>query len=235
MEEMTRAIERFLTLDYGCGWGDGSGYGSCDGWGYGRGDGSGYGRGDGSGYGRGDGSGYGRGDGSGCGWGDGSGYGSGDGLKSFNKNKVYYIDSVPTVLEKVHLNLAKGYTINADLTTNECYVAKGNNLFAHGATPSDAIKALQDKIFENMDDEEKIDTFVAEFNLYDKYPAKTFYEWHHKLTGSCEFGRNSFIKNHGIDLENGMYSVKEFIEKTRNDFGGDIIRQLEKKYESEGE
>ena len=198
MEEMTRAIERFLTLNYGCGSGDGSG--------------------DGSGYGSGYGLGYGSGDGSG----DGSGYG----LKSFNKNKVYYIDSVPTVLEKVHLNLAKGYTINADLTTNECYVAKGNNLFAHGATPSDAIKALQDK---------KIDTFVAEFNLYDKYPAKTFYEWHHKLTGSCEFGRNSFIKNHGIDLENGMYSVKEFIEKTRNDFGGDIIRQLEEKYESEGE
>ena len=209
MEEMTRAIERFLTLDYGCGRGDGSG----DGWGYGSDDGWG----DGSDDGRGDGSGYGRGD------------GRGDGLKSFNKNKVYYIDSVPTVLEKVHLNLAKGYTINADLTTNECYVAKGNNLFAHGATPSDAIKALQDKIFENMDDEEKIDTFVAEFNLYDKYPAKTFYEWHHKLTGSCEFGRNSFIKNHGIDLENGTYTVKEFIKITKNDFGGEIIKQLEER------
>ena len=52
-----------------------------------------------------------------------------------------------------------------------------------------------------------------------------FFEWHNKLTGSCEFGRNSFIKNHGINLDD-MYSVSEFINITKNDYGSEIIRQL---------
>ena len=136
---------------------------------------------------------------------------------------------MPTVIEKVHLNLAKGFTINDDLTVRTCFIAKGNNKFAHGSTFAEAQKALQEKIFESMDTEEKIEVFLKEFQLGIKYPAKSFYEWHHKLTGSCEFGRNSFIKNHGIDLENGMYTIKEFIDITKNDFGGEIIRQIEER------
>lgn len=102
----------------------------------------------------------------------------------------------------------------------------GEESFGGGETAKDAEKALQDKIFANMDVDEKIGVFLAEFKPGVKYPAKAFYEWHHKLTGSCEFGRNAFVKNHGIDLENGMYTVEEFIEITKNDFGGEIIRQL---------
>ena len=80
-----------------------------------------------------------------------------------------------------------------------------------------------------MDVEEKIEVFLKEFQPDVKYKARLFYEWHHKLTGSCEFGRNSFIKNHDIDLDNGLYTVKEFIEITKNDFGGEIIRQIEER------
>ena len=148
---------------------------------------------------------------------------------SFRGQKVYYIDGIPTVIEKVHVNLAKGYTVNPDLTTQLCIIAKGENKFAHGTTFAEAQKALQDKIFASMDTDEKIDVFLKEFQPDVKYKAKSFYEWHHKLTGSCEFGRNSFIKNHGIDIENGMYTVKEFIEITKNSFGGEIIRQLEER------
>ena len=159
----------------------------------------------------------------------GSGYGDGDGLNTFNGQKVYYIDGIPTVVERVRGNLAKGYIVNKDLTTKKCYVAKHGNLFAHGGTLKDAVTALQDKIFDDMDVDEKIDAFLGEFDLEGSYPARTFYEWHHKLTGSCEFGRNAFVKNHGIDLENGTYTVREFIEITRNDYGGEIIRQLEER------
>jgi hypothetical protein len=133
------------------------------------------------------------------------------------------------VIEKVHLNLAKGFTVNRDLTTEQCFIAKGENKFAHGATSKKAREALQEKIFDDMDTDEKIDAFLEAFKPGVKYPAKSFYEWHHKLTGSCEFGRNSFVKNHGIDLEKGMYTVEEFIKFTKNDFGGDIIRQLEER------
>ena len=171
-------------------------------------------------------SGYGYGSGDGDGYGDGSGSGDGYGLISFNSQKVYYIDNIPTVIQRVHLNLAKGFVVNADLTTSSCFVCKGEDKFAHGETFADAMKALQDKIFEEMDTEEKIEAFLKEFQPNVKYKARIFYEWHHKLTGSCEFGRNSFIKNHGIDLENGTYTVEEFIEYTKNDFGSEIIQQL---------
>ena len=225
MDVLIDKIKRFIGSGYGDGYGDGDGSG--DGSGYGSGDGYGYGYGDGSGYGYGDGYGYGYGDG----YGYGSGYGDGDGygLLSFNGQQVYYIDNVPTVIERVCGNLAKGFTIDTDLTTTDCYIAKHENLFAHGATLKEAESALAEKIFDNMDVDEKIDVFMEEFDLNNKYPAKMFYEWHHKLTGSCEFGRNQFIKNRGIDIENGMYTVQEFIDITKGDYGGQIIEQLEER------
>ncbi len=216
-------IRQFLQVSYGYGYG--SGYGDGDGYGSGYGDGDGYGYGSGSG----DGSGYGSGYGYGYGDGDGDGYGDGDGLKSFAGSPVHYIDGLPTVITNVHGNLAKGFIIRQDLTTQECFIAKGEDKFAHGSTFAEAQNALQDKLFEDMDTETKIDLFFKEFKLGVKYPAKSFYEWHHKLTGSCVFGRNAFVKNHGIDLEKGTYTVQEFIEYTKNDYGGDIIRELEQR------
>ena len=62
-----------------------------------------------------------------------------------------------------------------------------------------------------------------------KYPAKDFFIWHNRLTGSCEMGRKSFASDNGIDLENGEYTVKEFVEITKNAYGGQIIKQLEEK------
>ena len=223
MEVLNDAIKRFLTVDYGYGSGSGDGYGY----------GSGYGSGDGSGSG----SGYGYGSGSGDGYGSGSGYGYGsgygDGLIAFNGRQVNYIDSIPTIIEKVRNNLAKGYIVLKDLTTKPCYVVKHGYLFAHGPTIKAAEQALSDKIFDDMDVDEKIEIFLKEFELEKKYSATLFYDWHHKLTGSCEMGRNAFVKNNGIDLENGEYTVKEFIELTENDYGGSIIKQLKERIEDE--
>ena len=53
-----------------------------------------------------------------------------------------------------------------------------------------------------------------------------FFEWHNKLTGSCEMGRKSFAKNHDIDLNKDEFTVEEFIELTKNDFGRKVIEQL---------
>ena len=210
MAEIKEAVRRFLTVDYGYGDGSGDGYGD----------------------GSGDGSGYGSGDGYGDGSGDGYGDGSGDGLLSFDGKQVSMIDGVPTVIMQVKGNLAKGFIVNCDLTTERCYVAKRGNLFAHGKTIKETQEALHKKIFDNMDTDEKIDSFMREFKQGAKYPAKLFYEWHNKLTGSCEFGRNAFVRNHGIDLENGMYTPEEFVDITKDDFGGDIIKQIKERIES---
>ena len=228
MEALKKKIKKFLTISSGSGDGYGSGYGCGSGSGSGCGSGYGYG------YGSGSGSGSGCGSGSGYGYGYGYGSGSGSGLKSFDGSPVHYIDGVPTVILRVHGNLAKGFIVNNDLTTSPCFVVKGENKFAHGETTTEAQKALQDKIFDDMDTDEKIDAFLKEIKPNVKYSAKLFYEWHHKLTGSCEFGRNAFVRDHGIDLEAGTYTVNEFIEITENSYGGEVIKQIKERIENNG-
>ena len=212
---------------WGCGWGDGygDGYGSGDG----SGDGSGYGNGWGCGWGDGSGWGCGSGDGSG----DGSGYGNGNGIKSYAGKDVYLLDGVQTIIAAVHRNTAVGYILGNDLTLRRCYIAKGNGYFAHGDTLKGAVDALQEKIFETLDTDEKIGRFITEVDADKKYPAKFFYDWHHRLTGSCEMGRKDFAMRHGIDLDTDSFTVREFINLTENAYGGEIIRKVkERLYEN---
>ena len=247
-------IEAFLAVSSGDGYGDGSGYGSGygDGYGYGdgSGDGSGEGYGDGSGYGYGDGygdgSGEGYGDGSGYGsgygygygygYGDGSGYGygygygdgSGDGygIKSFNGAPVYRIDGVNTLIRSVRGNTAHGAIVNNDLTLTPCYIVKQENVFAHGETLREAMEALRDKLFEDMPEDERIDACLRETDREKAYPTQYFYDWHHRLTGSCDMGRKQFARDHGVDLEHGMMTLTEFLELTKNAYGSDVIRKV---------
>ena len=199
----------------------GNGYG--DGYDHGYGDGYGYGDGTGYGYGYG----YGYGDGYGNGYGDSNGYGDGDGIKKINGMDVVKIDAIPTAIKKIRGNIAFGYVFEK-MQLKPCYVVKQDNMFAHGETVKKAFAALQEKLFDNMTVEERINVFLKEIKSNTEYPAKTFYDWHHRLTGSCEFGRNQFVKNHNIKLDQLM-TVEEFIELTKNDYGGKIIKELEKR------
>lgn len=233
-------IEEFVTnnSNHGDGSGDGNGYGGySDGYGNGRSRSSSSGSHDGYGYGYGYGNhgdacgdslGYGMGSGDGAGCSSGKGYGNGYNrdIKSFNGKTVCYIDNIPTIIIKVKRDVAKGFILNEDLTTTPCYVIKSDNTFAHGKTLAEAREALRDKLFENMDEDERIDAFLDEFNLTDKYPAKEFFDWHNKLTESCKQGRETFVKNHEIDLDNDSFTVAEFCKLCKNDYGGDIIRQI---------
>ena len=219
--------------------GNGDGFGFCNGDGYGNGYGSGLGNGDGDGdgFGFGNGDGYGDGDGFGfCnGNGDGFGYGNGDGVKSINGMTVYKVDSVPTVFTSVHGNIAKGMILGGGLKLSPCFIVKGHGYFAHGETLKEAQTALESKIFDNMDIEEKIAEFKKQFNVTERYPVRNFYDWHNKLTGSCEMGRKAFADSHGIDIDNDFMTVAEFIKITKDSYGGEVIRQLEESYEEERE
>ena len=159
----------------------------------------------------------------------GYGYGSGSGIKSIDGKSVYDIDSVNTIIEHVRGNFAKGFIVNGDLTLTPCFIVKGHNKFAHGETYKAAFEALENKIFEDMDVDERIAKFIETFNLDKKYPAKDFYDWHNKLTGSCEMGRKAFVKDHEIDIENDELTVEEFINLTKNSFGSSVIKQLAEK------
>ena len=187
-----------------------------------------------NGYGSGYGYGYGSGDGYGSGYGDGYGSGYGDGISTFDGKDVHLIDGIQTIITNVRRNVAKGFILNEDLTLTPCYVVKGHNKFAHGETIEKAMADLENKIFEDMDTDEAIERFITQFSDPDKkYPAKDFFIWHNRLTGSCEMGRNSFVKNGGYDLEYDTFTVWEFISITKNAFGGDVIKQLEEVLKSQ--
>ena len=207
----------------GSGYGSGSGSGDGDGSGYGSGSGSGYGSGSGSGDG--DGSGSGSGSGSGYGYGDGDGYG--DGIKTFNGDKVYIIDDIPTIIKHIHDNVAKGYILNDDFTLTKTFVAKENGKFAHGETLHDAFASLQEKLYDDSTEEERIEAFKKHFpDFTKKVSAKELFYWHHVLTGSCKQGRLSFCINKGIDIEKDSFTIYEFIELTKESYNGDIIKKL---------
>lgn len=226
MDALTLAekIADFLRTGDGDGSGDGSGYGDGDGSGYGGGDGDGYGYGSGSGYG--DGSGDGSGDGDGYGYGYGSGDGSGYGIKSFCGEPVHMVDGVATIIRVVRGNIARGLILNGDLTTSPCYVAKQDDVFAHGRSLREAMEALRDKLFEDIPEDERISAFLAETERGKKYPARYFYDWHHRLTGSCDMGRAAFARDHGIDVDTYELDLDEFLQLTRAAYGGDVIRRV---------
>lgn len=243
--ENRKEVLDFLRIDkYPNGSGDGSGDGICSGSGYEYGNGFGYGSGDGYGYI--DGFGYGSypscGSNSGYGYGDGFSYGSGDSVDSgyghgsfdnrsievFNYMVVHKIDGLPTLIDSVHGNFAKGRILNHDLTTKPCFIAKIGNYFAHGESLKQAFIDATEKSIKNQ----PIEEIIAQFNtVYPdrnvKIPAYELFSWHHILTGSCLMGRKRFCEERGLDYKNGKYTVNEFIQLTKNAYGGDIIKQLE--------
>ena len=160
-------------------------------------------------------------------YGDGYGYGSGSGLKSIEGNKIYHIDGVPTIITSVRNAVATGFIVQSDLTLTPCYIVKENNRFAHGKNLHEAYNDLIEKLYDNSSEEERIENFRSHFTDFSqKYPAKDLFVWHHVLTGSCRAGREAFCRDRGIDIENSQYTVKEFIELTKDAYGGEIIRKL---------
>ena len=238
-------VERFLSIKTingeGCGCGCGSGdaydYVGRYGYGSGYGPGSGYRTGSGGGgdydYVNGFGDSNGSGDGSGFSEGYGSEDGSGEGgdvsvmnIKTFNGHIVDYIDCVPTIITNIHNNVASGFIIGFDMTLIPCYVAKAGKSFAHGKTLKDAVKDAEAKEMGEMLIEERIEKFIEVFGSLDsEHTGKEFYDWHHILTGSCRMGRDKFCKENGIDLEK-KYSVRYFLNITKNSYGGDIIKRI---------
>lgn len=238
MEILKDKIKEFLAFDTGSGYGygraNGTGFGSCDGMGCGLG----------AGVQRNYACGYGtnvpNGDGRGCGVGEDNAvvadYGYiphsdniscvGFGVKVINGYEVHRIDDMPTIITSVRGNVAQGFIVQSDLQMKPCYVVKENNKFAHGETLHDAFNSLQEKLFDDSSEEERLDAFKKKFPEYDvKYDNRDLFKYHHILTGSCRMGRELFVSNRGLSLD-GKTSVREFVKLTKNAYGGDIIKKL---------
>lgn len=245
MEMLEEKIKKFLAVDVGYG----DGYGSCDFYGKGsgggcsgNGDGDGDGSGNGMGYGSDSGLGHGSNystygtydDGNDCGSGSlyctGSGKGYGDGIKEINGKEIYMVDDIPTIFKSIRNNIAKGFIVKNDLQFEPCYIVKENNQFAHGFTLKDAFMSLQEKLYDDSTEEERIEAFKKQFPEYDvKYDNMDLFVYHHVLTGSCRMGREAFMSNKGLSLD-GKTSVREFVKLTQDAYGGDIIKKLPEAY-----
>ena len=137
---------------------------------------------------------------------------------------------MPTILTRIVGNVAKGFIVCADFSLAPTFVCKQGNTFAHGETLHKAREALLEKLFDDMPTEERIAAFCSEFKPCVKRPAKDFFSWHNRLTGSCEQGRREFARQHGVDLEIDTLTPEEFFYLTRDSYGKDIIRQTEEAF-----
>lgn len=170
------------------------------------------------------------GSGDGYGYGDGDGSGDGSGVKEVNGDTVYIVDDVSTIIKSVRGNIAQGYILQRDLTQKPCYIVKEQNKFAHGSTLHDAFTALQEKLYDDSTEEERIEAFRKKFPDYDTpYPNRDLFAYHHVLTGSCRMGRESFCKDKGINLD-GSTTVREFVSLTKDSYGSETIRKLPEAY-----
>ena len=150
----------------------------------------------------------------------------GFGVKVINGYEVHRIDDIPTIITSVRGNIAQGFIVQSDLQLKHCYVVKENNKFAHGETLHDAFNSLQEKLFDDSSEEERLDAFKKKFPEYDvKYDNRDLFKYHHILTGSCRMGRELFVSNRGLSLD-GKTSVREFVKLTKNAYGCDIIKKL---------
>ena len=180
--------------------------------------------------GSGDGYGYGNGSGSGDGYGYGNGYGYSDGysIKEFNGRKVYDIDGVLTLIYSVRGNVAKGAVLCRDLTLRDCWIARRGNFFAHGDTLHEAVEAVEAKWRKNRPLDERIAEFMKTHPALDEEYGDLF-DWHHVLTGSCEFGRRQWCEEHGYKPTDSI-TLRTFLTETAGDYGGDVIRSVAKEY-----
>lgn len=232
MEMLEDKIKKFIAIDAELD--NASGYGNSSGDGSGLGSGAGNSCGAGHGFGLCDGTGYNYGLGYGEGSADGYGYNtcSGDGrgfnfgVTEINGLKVYIIDDSPTIITSVRANVAQGFLLKSDLQTIPCYIVKEKNVFAHGSTLRSAFNCLHEKLYEDSTEEERIEAFKKKFPEYDvKYNNKDLFIYHHVLTGSCKMGREAFMSNNGLSLD-GKTSIREFVELTKDSYGGEIIKKL---------
>lgn len=150
--------------------------------------------------------------------------------RQVNGYNAYVIDELLTILTAAHGDFATGYIVQSDFQFKPCYVAKKNGIYAHGETLHEAYSSLLAKTEEKYSVEQRLVHFKENFLEWNvPYSNRSLFDWHNILTGSCRMGREQFCNGHGIDMD-GQTTVCEFVELTKNSYGGQIIERLSELY-----
>lgn len=138
------------------------------------------------------------------------------------------IDGILTACRFLFANYLKGFSVS--LTASDCFVAKSDTdkpVFAHGRDIRSAHRSLLAKLIGGKDIKERINDFVKSHPSWsEKYSASDLFEWHFLLTGSCKFGRDAFCKANHIDMEKDSFTVGEFVDMVRGNYGWEVIKLI---------
>lgn len=153
----------------------------------------------------------------GCGYGDQVGTG-------YVIHGMVRVDNIWCKVLNVKDNLAK---VQVWPTQEIAYIAEFQGQQAHGKDAHAAMEAAKQKWEATRSVEERIESVRKQFAEApdNKLSGHDLYKIHGMLTGSCAFGRDNFVKTHNIDLDR-MYSLKEFVEITGSDYGGQTVKRL---------
>lgn len=155
---------------------------------------------------------------------------SGSDIISFNGNKTYFVNGYLLYLTHVRLPWATGKIIKNDLTTQDCYIGKINNLIV----VSDSIKNVSNELREKINKEYSYEVDLAEAFFMAHPDFNKEYDWNemvqwHMLAGSCEDGRRRFTEN--SNKKNGDKATpKELIELMKNSTPVKLAEKMEEIY-----
>lgn len=112
-------------------------------------------------------------------------------------------------------------------TQEIAYIVAYNGYQAHGKTPQDAAEAAKQKWEASRSVEERLEFVRQQFAEApdNRLSGHELYKIHGMLTGSCAFGRDNFVKTHGVNLDK-KYSLKEFVDLVGADYGGQTVKRL---------
>ena len=141
---------------------------------------------------------------------------------------VEYIDGIPCIIIAEHANSAMVDIISeADYTRKRAYIAEVDGYYGHGSTLREAVNSARVKSLEGRPLEDRLAIVRLAFDKSEdgKLSVAELSEYHHLLTGSCQYGRSRFVEEHGLSLTD-RFNLKKFIEIVGSDYGGEIIRRL---------
>jgi hypothetical protein len=142
------------------------------------------------------------------------------------------VDGVQTAFDNIKGNIAKCRILQADMTFKPCYVVRIGNSFAHGETIHEAQRDAMQKHMSDAPEDERLKMFTDKFPTLDTVvTAKELFDWHNVLTGSCMMGRQQWCRDHGVNVETDTFTVKEFIQLTKDSYGGATIKKLIELYQ----
>lgn len=117
----------------------------------------------------------------------------------------------------------------SSIKRREIYLISKNGLSAHGDTLKLAKEALEKKILNSKEWIDNINLFIEFCKNKEVILNSDLFDWHFKITGSCELGRRQFCETHKIDLKDSM-TLDDFIKLTEKQYGSERINVLKTIY-----